>query len=272
MASSEGVTGEAMAQENLSKLEEVLAQFEITIAQANDLVVLQDYEIIVIADDSGSMKNIAAPIKERKKKGVNPTRWDELKSTIGAIVEIATCFIETGIDIHFLNRDPLMGVKSINDASLSDCFAAPPEGATPLTEKLEMVVKKYTAERDRKLLIFILTDGEPNDGRESFCKKMRGFLDADSAHRIRVQIMACTCNETEIEWLNRLDSEFQEVDVTDDYYAEKVEVLKKGKAEKFTRGDWCMKAMLGPVSHKFDIWDESLKKKQVPQCDPCSVM
>merc|ERR1719229_1917542 len=91
--------------------------------------------------------------------------------------------------------------------------------------------------------------------------------------KIRVQIMVCTAEDDEIEWLNGLDRELKEVDVTDDYIAERREVLRAGLAPKFTRGDWCMKAMLGPISHKFDKWDEGHgRRAKAGECGPCSIM
>merc|ERR1712151_1316435 len=86
-----------------------------------------------------------------------------------------------------------------------------------------------------------------------FCRALRHVV---SAAKVRIQIMACTPEDEEIEWLNDLDAELGELDVTDDYYAERAQVLRSGRASRFTRGDWCMKAMLGPVSRKFDQWDE----------------
>jgi len=68
--------------------------------------------------------------------------------------------------------------------------------------------------------------------------------------------MACTDDEASVGWLNDLDERFTEVDVTDDYYSEREEVLRARKVAKFTRGDWLIKALLGPVSAKFDAWDE----------------
>ncbi len=48
----------------------------------------------------------------------------------------------------------------------------------------------------------------------------------------------------------------------DDYISEKAQVLKHGLAPKFSRGDWIMKAMIGPIMHKFDQWDEKTGKKK----------
>merc|ERR1712039_647565 len=146
-------------------------------------------------------------------------------------------------------------------------FASQPSGRTPLTETLQRVASQACTERG--VLLFILTDGEPNGGKGPFPRTLRSLV---SNAKLRVQIMACTAEDDEIEWLNDLDCELKEVDVTDDYYAERTQVLQTGLASRFTRGDWCMKAMLGPVSKKFDQWDERCKKKVKVECDICSIM
>jgi len=56
--------------------------------------------------------------------------------------------------------------------------------------------------------------------------------------------------------MNELDEKITEVDGTDDYYSERQEVLRAGKAKRFTGGDWLIKALLGPICTKFDAWDE----------------
>mmetsp|Transcript_116279 Transcript_116279/g.370005 ORF Transcript_116279/g.370005 Transcript_116279/m.370005 type:complete len:282 (-) Transcript_116279:11-856(-) len=260
---------------SMARLEAVLQRFEITIAQANDLVVLSDYQIVVIADDSGSMLNNALPMQMRVLGQPIRRRWDELRETLAEVVEIASCFDQNGIDIHFLNRAPITHVKSGQDAKFKQAFAQPPQGRTPLTETLQRVSKSTQGERG--VLLFIFTDGEPNDGSESFKRAIRQVV---SGGRVRIQIMACTADDEEIGWLNVLDEELAELDVTDDYYAEKEQVLKLGLAPKFTRGDWCMKAMLGPVSRKFDLWDEqagrtpSVRTVMDPmaQCGGCCAM
>mmetsp|Transcript_19121 Transcript_19121/g.47912 ORF Transcript_19121/g.47912 Transcript_19121/m.47912 type:complete len:284 (-) Transcript_19121:211-1062(-) len=253
--------------DRLRRLQEVLDRFEITIAEANDLVILEDYEIVVIADDSGSMRNAAQPPHMRTMGAPIKTRWDEMKETLAGIVEIAACFNPAGIDIHFLNRAPLSKIQHPGDSRFQDTFASLPSGRTPLTETLGRVADYFDAER--KILLFILTDGEPNGGPHPFSNALRSLV---LSRKVRVQIMACTPEDDDIEWLNVLDCQLKEVDVTDDYYAERTQVLRAGLATRFTRGDWCMKAMLGPVSHKFDRWDEGSKRKMKGgDCGPCSI-
>jgi len=236
------------------KLQGILDRFEISIAEANDLVVLQDYEMVVIADDSGSMLNNSLPPEMRVLGAPYKTRWDELKETVAEIVEIASCFDESGVDVFFLNRPAVLGVRHATDHSFTSSFAAPPRGTTPLTETLQRVAQKTAGERP--VLLFILTDGEPNGGKGPFTAALKQLVAADRPNKLRVQIMACTADSAEVGWLNQVDEELAEVDVTDDYVSEKQEVINAGRVAKFTRGDWCMKAMLGPVSSKFDAWDE----------------
>merc|ERR1712061_697040 len=99
--------------------------------------------------------------------------------------------------------------------------------------------------------------GEPDGGPDPFIAQVSSVV----SKRTKIQIMACTPDDDDISWLNGLDSKFAEVDVVDDYWNEKQEVLKAGLVTKFTRGDWCLKAMLGPVSKKFDVWDEKRKEE-----------
>jgi len=239
----------------LERLQRILDQFEISIADANDLVILADYEIVIVADDSGSMSMASQPPHARKLGAPIPSRWDEMKETCTLLVELGCFFDETGLDIYFLNRGQMSEVKNPEDPRFIKAFADRPSGGTPLTETIRRLAQ--TAGGERPVLLFIMTDGEPNGGAGPFCEEIRRLVKKQSTkNTFKVQIMACTDDEEAVGWMNALDGKFTEVDVTDDYYSERDEVLKAGKMKKFTRGDWLIKALLGPVSHKFDAWDE----------------
>mmetsp|Transcript_48685 Transcript_48685/g.136153 ORF Transcript_48685/g.136153 Transcript_48685/m.136153 type:complete len:315 (-) Transcript_48685:208-1152(-) len=245
----------------LTRLQAVLDRFEITIAEAHDLVALEGYELVVICDDSGSMGQPAAPPSQRQLGKKSMTRWEELRETVSLIVEIGSCFAEGGIQVLFLNRPGVQNVKSSTDPRFASAFQAPPRGGTPLTETLRSVAQQCASKQnggERPVLLFILTDGEPNGGTAGFKFELRRLVRKEStSHTFRVQIMACTGDEEAVGWLDQVDREFHEIDVTDDYYSEMVQVLKDArKVRRFTRADWCMKAMLGPISAKFDGWDE----------------
>jgi len=248
------------AQPKLQKLQRILDQFEVSIAEANDLVLLEDYEIMVIVDDSGSMNLSAMPAGQRTLGQPSLTRWDELKLALALIVDLGSCFDSSGLDLFFLNRGIIPGVQSSQDPRLLQAFATGPRGTTPLTETLSMVAREYHGEKP--ILLIVFTDGEPNGGPAKFEKELKRLVTRKSTDKhFRVQIMACTGDDDAVGYLNDIDEKFGKVDVTDDYYSEMQEVLKKArKVNRFTRGDWCMKAMLGPVSTKFDAWDETGKK------------
>jgi hypothetical protein len=253
----------------MRKLQAVLDRFEISIAEVNDLVVLEDYDIVIIADDSGSMQRPAAPPEWRTLGVPCRTRWDELQETIAEIVEIASCFNPAGINVHFLNRAPVLHVKHAQDRGFQEAFASPPRGSTPLTETLQRVAQQTCTAGG--VLLFILTDGEPNGGRGPFLATLRGLV---STMQLRVQVMACTAEDTAwATWLHALDNSLKEVHFTNDYHATRREVRRAHVAKRFTRGDWITKAMLGLVSQKFDLWDERLRQPNSSEvCQLCSIM
>merc|ERR1712018_1108660 len=99
------------------------------------------------------------------------------------------------------------------------------------------VVQKMDGEKS--CLLFILTDGVPNEGADAFCKTIEDLVKKRSTSKnFKVQIMACTDDDNAVGYLNVIDERLEEVDVTDDYRSEQKEVLSKGKMSKFTRGDW----------------------------------
>merc|ERR1712232_1407281 len=119
-------------------------------------------------------------------------------------------------------------------------------------ETLDRVLRDQRGEKP--LLVLIATDGVPNGGSSSVAKVMQNSI-TNSRICVRYQLLACSDQEKDIGWMNELDEEFGEVDCTDDYLSEKREVLAVGLAKQFERSDWLMKALLGPVSKKFDAWD-----------------
>ena len=116
-------------------------------AFAERLQALRGYEIVFICDDSGSMN---APIGE----AVDPhqkqfTRCkaevrchidhpivllflfvgDELKQTVSIVVDLASILDPDGVDVYFLNREPMLHVRSSSDLEI--IFSIAPEGISP---------------------------------------------------------------------------------------------------------------------------------------------
>eukprot|EP01064_Diplonema_japonicum_P015117 TRINITY_DN22884_c0_g1_i1.p1 TRINITY_DN22884_c0_g1~~TRINITY_DN22884_c0_g1_i1.p1 ORF type:complete len:303 (+),score=59.16 TRINITY_DN22884_c0_g1_i1:46-954(+) len=238
----------------LDRLRGVLSKFEISVAEAGELAVLEDYNLILIADDSGSMSmrcqggGGASFLNKR-------TRWDELRETVDEVLELGMCLVQRA-DIFFLNRAPIFNLRA-GDPRIQESFSVPPNGSTPLTATLEKVVA-HVGSSERPVLLLIATDGEPNEGISAFTNTVRSVISKKiTTTTFKFQVLACTDDDDSVAWLDRFDKEFKEVDVTDDYYSERQQILKAGKVKVFTRFDWVAKILLGPIIAKFDSLDEN---------------
>eukprot|EP00756_Hemistasia_phaeocysticola_P063715 Hpha_TRINITY_DN7190_c0_g1::TRINITY_DN7190_c0_g1_i1::g.29833::m.29833 len=230
-------------------LQEMLDTYEISIAQQGDLQTLTEYDIVFLADDSGSM-NVTETTA-----GVTQTRWKELQGTLSALIDFASYFDDDGTDIYFLNRPGLEAVTDGKDPRIGACFQSNPRGTTPLAARFRWVVESRPT--NKPLLVIIATDGEPDEGVATFVATARMLLTIPGRN-VRLGIMACTQDDRAVGWLNQLDDDpivGDKVDVCDDYESERGEVLKSGKVSRFLLSDYYVKAMLGPLLSKYDNMD-----------------
>ena len=51
---------------------------------------------------------------------------DELKRTVSIVVDLASVLDPNGVDVYFLNREPIRNVR--HSSELTPVFAVPPEG------------------------------------------------------------------------------------------------------------------------------------------------
>jgi hypothetical protein len=249
--------------ERIDKLQSILDKHHVTIVSKDSLAVLEDYNFIAICDDSESMRMSAKP-KEERRLGEKPvTRWHELQEGVTLLVDIITCFRPEGLDVYFLNSGTVRSVKSSGNEKLQNIFQAGPTGKTPLTKRLREAATDYSARSELPTIMFIFTDGEPDGGPKKFVKALGELVSNTGAFKktaqFRVQIMACSNNDDEIAWLNDIDQQSELIDVTDDYYNEKRRVMAiKGEDYTFTRSDWLVKAILGPVDKSVDGVNEGV--------------
>ena len=152
----------------------------------------------------------------------------------------------------------MRGVHDVNQ--LDGYFASGPNGYTPLTSTFNTVLAhNQDAIRERKLLVMIVTDGEPTDnmgnvGVQDFRKALSNRTPIE---RIFVTIVACTDDDESISYLNRWDREIRNLDVVDDFRNEKSEVQKaKGRNYRFSYGDYVVKSLIGAIDPKLDQFDE----------------
>jgi hypothetical protein len=226
-------------------------EYEIQKEMAKRLRKLQDYEIVIVCDDSGSMKATV--------NGTQHTRWNELCSIVKIIMEIGVVFDSNGVDIYFLNRKSFRNVK--DPTQVDRAFAPAPSGYTPLVPVLNRIFESSLADRgrDKKLLVFIATDGEPTDGDgtptvSELEHLMREKRQADTTY---VSFLICTDDPTCVNYLNEWDRTMTNVDVTDDFNTEREKIRRyRGPNYPFSHGDYVVKALTGAIDRQIDIINE----------------
>lgn len=231
-----------------TKLNALCARHDINPVFGSLLWNLNEKHIIFLCDDSGSMN---ATVDSSTK-----TRWDELKHVVTEVLDISLIFDPIGMDVHFLNRTPIMNLRDIN--KLVPYFRNAPTGGTPLVTKLNEISRMYQsgpAMRISKLLI-IATDGEPSDDDPQYpgLKTVMRQLVEQGYH---IAFLICTDNESQVAYINDIDRLYQQVDVTDDYITEKRQIQRVQASNfKFSYGDYIVKLLVGSIDQTLDSLDE----------------
>jgi hypothetical protein len=129
--------------------------------------------------------------------------------------------------------------------------------------------------REKKMLMLIATDGQPTDEVGNNATK-EFFKILKMRHpNIHVSIIACTDDESSMEYLNEIDHIIPSVDVNDDYNSEKKEVqTAQGGNYAFSFGDYVVKTLLGSFDPMFDNLDERRQRPIKVTCEDvfCNVM
>jgi hypothetical protein len=237
----------------------ILNQYEISSEFSNRLQThLAMTKIVYVYDDSGSMNSVLSesPLNSGLFKA---TRWDELKNFSRVSIDLASIFNPEGIDIYFLNRPVARAVKHIND--LEPYLIDKPSGFTPMRRILERVLvdNSKTKLGERKLLIVIVTDGEPtNDQGKQDIKGLKKVLQSRDKN-VFTTIVSCTDEAHTMDYLNNWDRNIARLDVVDDYRNERSEIVKsKGKNFPFSYGDYIVKVLIGSIDQELDDLDENI--------------
>jgi hypothetical protein len=245
------------------RLHDNAIKYEICPDFRDRMINLRGVEVVIIADDSGSMTSM---MKSGK------TRWNELKEFIELVTDTVCCIDESGIDVYFLNRNggnPATNVKSIEQ--VRGMFSSGPSGCTPLTRTLEKVyADKRGVIKEQGLLIILATDGVPTDlnGNEDIAG-FRNNIDRvrksfESNHndgkrqgKVFITVRACTDQEGTLDYLDGWDKTYPRFDVVSDYVTERAQVVKaQGSKYNFSQGDYVVKVIMGSVDKWFDELDE----------------
>jgi hypothetical protein len=78
------------------------------------------------------------------------------------VVDISAVMDSNGVDVYFLNRDPLLNVT--NAQAIRPVFNSSPQGLTPLVPAIRRILAaKRSQAYEKKLLLLIATDGYSED-------------------------------------------------------------------------------------------------------------
>lgn len=224
---------------------------------------LSGFKIAFIFDDSGSMR---ASLDESplNKPGslLKASRWDELRYFADISLEIASVFDTNGSDIHFLNKG--LFERVMHAQQLEPQFQEGPGGYTPLTDTFNAVLYQNRQELvEKKLLVIIVTDGQPTDrsGRTDISGFKNTLMTRSPIDKIFVTIVACTDDDSCIEYLDKWDRQIRNLDVCDDFRSERTQIRKiNGSKAPFSYGDYVVKCLIGSIDPELDRQDEKSKK------------
>lgn len=234
-----------------------------TIDMMIDLAVLGLYDIVIYADDSGSMSTF-------EQNEDNMTRWDILKNVITTCGFWASLMDADGIVVRFINSNTEgNGIKTVNE--VTKLFkSVRPNGGTPLGEKMRdriirPIIEPFLVgqDLDRPVLILTLTDGSPSDPdlvrnviklcREKCSRSKYG----ENAVAFSFAQIGSDTNATKYLALLDADKEIGHIiDCTSEYSIEKEEILKAYPNGTFTEATWLIKTMIGAVDPAYDQSDE----------------
>ncbi|KAK9837841.1 hypothetical protein WJX74_006076 [Apatococcus lobatus] len=226
---------------------------------AFDLAALALYDVIIYADDSGSMA-----FEE------GGERIADLKLILGRVAEVATLFDDDGISIRFMNS-PVNG-DNIRDAAAANNVVSQVNfnGLTPLGTNLDakvirpMVVGPMQQRSLQKpVLIICITDGEPTGeprmavGQVIKNAKNFGAQTQYGGGAVAFQFAQVGTDTRAQAFLAQLDNDPEIgnlVDATSYYELEAEEMKRKGVT--LTPELWLVKLLVGAIDRSYDEQDE----------------
>jgi len=241
--------GPQLSQQQMSAWQQYCITAEVPPKIQGDLCsVVSEFKIIALLDDSGSMNTVITPPQGVQfTGGQQSTRWQELKGDTAALVQLVTALNPQGIDIFFLNRPGQMGVTNLTQ--LESHFAAMPSGGTPMVGAIRNIFQTYASYRG-KLLLVVITDGEPSDG--SYNDLFNALM--GKPQNFYVSFVECNDNEEEMDFLTGWDTRIPNFHNQEDYPEElRLVRVVNGPNYKFTRVNYTQMIVLSPVFRQYAI-------------------
>lgn len=233
-------------------LQTLANEFKINKEVAIDLYQLALYDVVILADDSGSM-------------AMHDGRIEELNVVAEKIASVASRFDVDGMTLCFLNDPRVHLVK--NSADVSNIIKATRfSGRTPIGYTLRnkivdpMVVTRCNmGQLNKPVLVIIVTDGEPDSKEEVYnvLRDAKQFNQNVGMNCVEFEFAQIGNDKTAQKFLYDLDTHpfvGDIVDVTSSFELEEEEFAKAGA--NLTPYMWILKLMLGTIDPAYDAGDE----------------
>lgn len=231
------------------------ARWQMPVEMALELVPLALYDIVVYADDSGSMRFAE-----------NGTRIDDLKEILAKVAEVATLFDDDGILIRFMNSNAVgNGVKTASEAN-NLVAGLSFDGLTPLGSALDTKVIRpmffnNLNSLQKPILVISITDGEPSEDPSIIKRVITEANNAAARSRygsgaIAFEFAQVGRNQKAQAFLASLDNDPRVghiIDATSYYELEAEEFKRKGL--NLTPSLWLIKLMVGAIDPDKDRRD-----------------
>lgn len=224
------------------------------------LKVLEDYDIVIIFDDSQSM-NIADGKGPRfpGDQTLRRTRWKQAWDALTVLVREGSKYDRNGIQIHFLNRRRAnKTVKNENDIrQLQERVREPPTNThSPIGDMLDTLLLKYQSELGswpgrlgvKKRLFLVISDGAASDGVEDPIIRAANALERKNfpLNQAGIQFVQVGNDLGATAFLRELDEELARVGNTRDM----VDTLKSDGTD--LEGETLVKALIGGINRRKD--------------------
>ena len=222
---------------------------------------LIEKQIVFVLDDSGSM---ATPVNVPQEDGsvIRITRWKELEVSVIDAFNLIIGLCSNGVDIHFLNRESLIGVKNIEQ--IREAFKIQPGGSTPLFATLKEIKDLY---KGKQLSITVWTDGVPDTEDKKMAYEVFDlYYPNKKCEDYGICIVLCTDDEKVVDLYSSYD-EIYPLEVYDDYNSQMTAINKIQNKHKvkipINRGMYYALIFLAPWCEDLDsINEKSLSVKQ----------
>lgn len=265
--------------EIIEKLGKLFEKYETPLGMINKLMMLTEYKLDFIIDDSGSMSlptdvsvlDATEPVKTLIANRLNRTpkqtdkmsRLEEAEDRLHIMLDILAYIPIEHIQIRFLNASAALTLERSGKTpdefqnyahqTIRERFSKlKANGSTPVQAALNTGFN-YSG----KWSHYLFNDGEPNEGgkliRDQICAR-------ENPENHPLTLISCTNRDEETAWMKQVDAEAKYVAEIDDFNDEKNEIAKKqGPAFPYTRGLWILCQLVSSINpFDLDALDENL--------------